>query len=438
MGTSDSDVRAAGISGPAATRRRWRIAVLLGFGVLITYFDRVNLSVAHDALRHDFAINDFTYGLLLGAYNWTYAALQMPVGAIIDRFGVRLVGRVAAFLWSLATFGGALAPGINSLFGARFLLGVGEAPTFPASAKAVGAWFPPNERGFSTSLFDAAAKFSSAIGIPIFGLILLRFGWRITFLATGILSVGYLIAFFIFYREPQDDPHVNAQEMALIQERDVDTRCDDDVEIPLWTLIRQPKVLGLSIGFGSYNYVFYLLLTWLPTYFSESLHIDLLHSFLYTGVPWLSATGGDLFGGLLADRLIQRGWHGSRTRMTILVVGTAFGLGILGTAWSHTAAQAVLWITISITGLSVAAPIGWSIPSLIAPPRSVGRVGGIMNLSNQISGISAPIVTGFIVYDMHSFPTAFAVAGVYLVLGICAYLFLLREVKMMRVPRATD
>lgn len=437
MGTSHSDVRTAGIPGPPATRRRWRIAALLGFGVLITYFDRVNLSVAHDALRHDFAITDLTYGLLLGAYNWTYAALQVPVGAIIDRFGVRLVGRVAALLWSLATFGGAAAPGINSLFGARFLLGVGEAPTFPANAKAVGAWFPPNERGFATSIFDAAAKFSSAIGIPLFGLVLLRFGWRTCFAVTGILSAAYLVAFFLFYREPQDDPLVNAQEVSLIQERDEDSRSQDDLEIPLKTLLLQPKVLGLSIGFGSYNYVFYLLLTWLPTYFSESLHIDLLHSFLYTGVPWLTATVGDLLSGILVDRLIQRGWNGSRTRMTVLVVGTAFGLGIFGTAWSHSATQAVLWITISITGLSVAAPIGWSIPSLIAPPRSVGRVGGIMNLSNQISGICAPIVTGFIVFDLHSFPAAFAVAGVYLILGICAYLFLLREVKMMRMPRAT-
>lgn len=437
MRTSHSGIRPAETSGPPATRRRWRIAALLGFGVLITYFDRVNLSVAHDALRHDFAINDLTYGLLLGAYNWTYAALQMPVGAIIDRFGVRLVGRVAAFLWSLATFGGAVAPGITTLFGSRFLLGVGEAPTFPANAKAVGAWFPPNQRGFATSLFDAAAKFSSAIGIPLFGLVLLRFGWRLCFAATGVLSAVYLVAFFLYYREPQDDPHVNAQEWSLIHERDDDTRCEDDLEIPLKSLLRQPKVLGLAIGFGSYNYVFYLLLTWLPTYFSESLHIDLLHSFLYTGVPWLTATVGDLLSGIFVDRLVQHGWNGSRTRMAVLVVGTAFGLGIFGTAWSHSATQAVLWITISITGLSVAAPIGWSIPSLIAPPRSVGRVGGILNLSNQISGICAPIITGFIVFNLHSFPAAFAVAGAYLILGICAYLFLLREVKMMRVPQAT-
>src|SRR5215472_7471776 len=97
--------------------------------------------------------------------------------------------------------------------------------------------------------------------------------------------------------------------------------------------------------------------------------------------------------------------------------------------WSHTPSHALLWITISIAGLSAAAPVGWSIPSLIAPPSSVGRVGGILNLSNQLSGIAAPIVTGYLVYARHSFTAAFAVAGVYLAIGICAYLFLLRSIE---------
>jgi MFS family permease len=197
-------------------------------------------------------------------------------------------------------------------------------------------------------------------------------------------------------------------------------------------LLQQPKVIGLAIGFGSYNYVFYLLLTWLPTYLSSSLHIDLLHSFLYTGVPWLVATLTELFiGGLLVDKLVQRGWNASRTRMTVLVGGTAMGLGILGCAGSHSAFHALAWITLSIGGLSAASPVGWSLPSLIAPRGSVGRVGGILNFSNQISGIAAPIITGYLVYSRHAFGAAFAVAGAYLVVGISAYLFLLRDAHPM-------
>ncbi len=121
-------------------RRRWRIAWLLGIGVLVSYIDRVNLSAAHAALITAFGVSDVVFGYLSSAYNLTYWFCQLPMGVILDRFGVRSVGRIGTFLWTAATFGAAVAPSLGALFGARFLLGVGEAPTFPASAKAVGHW----------------------------------------------------------------------------------------------------------------------------------------------------------------------------------------------------------------------------------------------------------------------------------------------------------
>src|SRR5580693_6777531 len=144
-------------------RRRWRIAWLLGLGVLVNYFDRVNLSVSQAALFTTFGISSVTFGYLSGAYNWTYALCQLPIGVILDKFGVRRVGRISTFLWGIASFAAAISPSVGGLFAERFLLGVGEAPTFPANAKAIGRWFPPQERSFATSLFDSAAKFSSAI-----------------------------------------------------------------------------------------------------------------------------------------------------------------------------------------------------------------------------------------------------------------------------------
>ncbi|MGC2583655.1 MAG: MFS transporter [Acidobacteriaceae bacterium] len=414
------------------TRRRWRIGWLLGLGVLINYFDRVNLSVSHDALIGAFGISDITFGYLLGAYNWTYALCQLPIGVVLDRLGVKKVGRISTLVWSAATFGAAMTPNISGFFASRFVLGVGEAPTFPANAKAVGNWFPQEERSFATSLFDAAAKFAPAIGVPLIGILLLHVGWRISFAATGFVSLLYFALFFAIYREPEEDPGLTAEELALIREPGRDSGEPAERGPSLWNLLRQRKVVGLAIGFGSYNYVFYLLLTWLPSYLSSALHIDLLHSFLYTGVPWLVATAMDLaIGGLMVDWLIQRGWNASRVRMTVLVTGTAMGLGIFGCAWAHTAAQALAWISLSIGGLSAAAPVGWSAPSLIAPRESVGRVGGILNFSNQISGIAAPVVTGYLVEARHAFTMAFAVAAAYLVVGIGAYLVLLRDVEPM-------
>jgi MFS transporter, ACS family, D-galactonate transporter len=412
----------------AAPRRRWRIGWLLGLGVLINYFDRVNLSVSHDALVAQFGISDIVFGYLLGAYNWTYALCQLPIGVVLDRLGVKRVGRISTLVWSLASFAAAITPNIPGFFGARFLLGVGEAPTFPANAKAIGHWFPQQERSFATSLFDAAAKFAPAIGVPLIGALLLEAGWRLSFAATGVVSFLYFLLFFAVYREPHEDRKLTAAEMAEIRGPLAESDEKPKSEASLGYLLRQRKVMGLAIGFGSYNYVFYLLLTWLPSYLSRALHIDLLHSFVYTGVPWLVATATDLLiGGLLVDALIQRGWNASRVRMTVLVAGTAMGIGILGCAWTHTPVQVLTWISVSIGGLAAAAPVGWSLPSLIAPRGSVGRVGGILNFSNQISGIAAPIVTGYLVYARHAFTAAFAVAGVYLLVGVGAYLILLRD-----------
>jgi MFS family permease len=101
----------------------------------------------------------------------------LPVGVLLDRYGVRRVGRISTAIWSVASFAAALSGGIGGLFGARFLLGVGEAPSFPANAKAIGRWFPSRERSFATSIFDAAAKFASALGVPILGVLLLKVGW---------------------------------------------------------------------------------------------------------------------------------------------------------------------------------------------------------------------------------------------------------------------
>src|SRR3979409_730315 len=117
-------------------RRRWTIALLLGVGVLVNYFDRVNLSVSRDALQTSFGISAVMFGYLSSAYNWTYALLQLPSGLLLDRFGVRRVGIVSTVIWSIASFAAAISGGIGALFASRLLLGVGEAPPFSRQQKA--------------------------------------------------------------------------------------------------------------------------------------------------------------------------------------------------------------------------------------------------------------------------------------------------------------
>ncbi|HEX4006621.1 MAG TPA: MFS transporter [Acidobacteriaceae bacterium] len=420
-----------------ASHRRWRIAVLLGIGVLVNFFDRVNISVAQDALRQSWGITALTFGILASAYNWTYAVLQIPVGVMLDRWGVRRIGRVATFIWSMASFASGLAIGVYSFFAARLLLGIGEAPTFPANSKAVGYWFPESERSFATSINDAAAKFASAIGVPILGILLIRFGWRWSFEFTGAISLVYFFLFWKVYRNPSEDSRLSPAERQWMAEGKAQPESAPARHAhgaPLLYLARQRQVLGATIGFAAYNYVFYLVLVWLPSYLTMVQHVDLLHSSLDTSIPWLVATVTDLLiGGWMVDALVRRGARPWLVRQTVLVGGLALGGALYGASFAHSAGQAVVWISIAMAGLGAMAPVGWSVPSLIAPRESVGRIGGIMNFATQIAAISAPIVTGYFA-GKDNFRAAFLIAAIVLAVGIAGYVVGLGKLRVIPEP----
>jgi ACS family D-galactonate transporter-like MFS transporter len=421
-------------------RRRWRIAFLLAFGVVVNFFDRVNLSVSQGALHAAFGLSLIAFGYLSSAFSWTYALMQVPAGVLLDRCGVKRVGRISTLVWSIACFGAAVSTGLAGLFGARFLLGVGESPTFPGNAKAIGYWFTERERSLATAITDTAAKFSTGIGVPFLGVLLLKFGWRWSFAVTGAISLLYFALFYWIYRNPSEDGGLSAEESQHIREGGVQP--EDGIRAghgaSLGYLLRQPKVYGLALGWGAYNYSFFLLLTWLPSYLSLTLHIDLLHSVFYTSVPWLFAAVTDLVvGGWLVDTLIQRGWNANRVRQTVMIGGTTFGLGILGAASGRSPGAALFWISLSLGGLAAAAPVAWTVPSLIAPRETVGTVGGIVNFSGQIAAICAPIVTGYIAQGTRSFAAAFATATVILLLGIAGYVFLLGRIEPIPEPRSS-
>jgi MFS transporter, ACS family, D-galactonate transporter len=418
-------------------RRRWMMASLLGFGVLVNFFDRVNLSVSQDALHSAFGISTVQFGYLLSAYSWTYCLLQLPSGVLLDRFGVRVIGRISTFLWSVASFGAAAALGLKSFLAARLLLGVGEAPAFPGNSQAVGYWFPERERSLATACFDSAAKLGPAIGQPLIGLLLLRFGWRWSFAATGFTSFLYFVLFYWIYRNPSEDKSLTNAERNYIVSGGAQPEgaAKERKGASLLDLLRQRKVRGLVLGSTAYNYTFYLLLTWVPSYLSKSLHVDLLHSVFYASVPWIVGTFTGFFvGGWLVNFLIERGWNPSRVRQAVLVGGTSFGLGIFGAAGAHTPGVAVFWMSVSLGGLAAASPVCWSIPSLIAPEGSVGRLGGILNFGNQLAAIAAPIATGYIADATHSFAWAFAAAAAFLLAGIAGYVLLLGRIEPIALP----
>ncbi|GAN81319.1 MFS transporter [Acidocella aminolytica] len=418
-------------------RRRWVIGGLLGTGVLINYIDRINLSVAAPQLKAEFHLSAGEVGLLFSAFFWSYALLQIPAGLILDRFGVTRVGRWGAFLWSIASGAVALTGGFGGIFVARLLLGIAEAPGFPASAKATGYWFPRQERSVATSLFDAAAKFSNVIGVPLVAFVVVDYGWRWGFGVTAILSFLYFLAFYFIYRDPSMDPALTPDEHRYILEGGATPEGESSAGAGsmLAYLLRQPKVWGLSLGFAAYGYSFYLFLTWLPGYLVETMHMSIIKSAGFATIPWACATVSDIvFGGLLVDRLVAAGHDETKVRKTVLIVGMLFGLAVFGATQTTNPVWAIIWISIALSGLAASAPIGWSIPSLIAPKGGTGTIGGIMNFLNNMMGVIAPIVTGFIVGATDNFATAFLVAGVVLLVGIFFYVVVLGRIEPIASP----
>ena len=413
-------------------RVRWGMGVLLGAGVLINYFDRINLSVGAPQLQQEFGLTDGELGWLFSGFFWSYALLQIPSGMILDRFGVTAVYRVSSFLWSLTSAMTALAGGFGGVLAARLLLGVAEGPGFPASAKATGYWFPRGERAMATSIFDAAAKFANVIGVPLVALAVVQFGWRWGFAITGMLSFLYFLVFLIVYRDPSRHPRLSSAERDYIRAGGATREgpAESGEVAMLGYLLRNRKVWGLTIGFSAYVYSFYLFLTWLPNYLVQSMHMSILKSAGFTAIPWICATIAGLgVGGWLIDHLIARGYDETPVRKTVLVVGMLLGLAVFGATVTTNPVWAIVWISVALSGLAAASPVGWSIPSLIAPRGGTGTIGGIMNFLNNMMGVVAPVTTGYIVGATGSFVGAFLAAGIVLVIGIVAYVFILGRLE---------
>jgi ACS family D-galactonate transporter-like MFS transporter len=417
--------------------RRWGIGVLLGMGVLINYIDRISLSVAAPQIQEAFKLTPVQLGFLFSSFFWSYALLQVPAGIVLDRYGVTRVGRWGAFLWGLASTITALSSGFGGILIARVLLGIAEAPGFPVCSKATGYWFPRNERALATAVFDAAAKFSNVIGVPLVAFSVVSFGWRWGFAMTAFLSFAYFISFLLFYRDPSKDARLSREEHAYITEGGATPEGASAAGAGrmLGYLLGNAKVWGLTIGFAAYGYSFYLFLTWLPGYLVQTMHMSILKSAGFAAIPWAVATVTDLFvGGWLIDYLIEHGRSESTVRKAVLIIGMLFGLAVFGATRTTNPAWAIFWISIALGGLAAAAPVGWSLPSLIAPKGGVGTVGGIMNFANNLMGAAAPIVTGYIVGATNSFANAFLVAGIILIIGIVSFAFILGRIEPVPEP----
>src|ERR1700742_749385 len=183
--------------------QRTALAMLVVAGV-INYVDRATLAVANLMIRDDLHLSIADMGYLLSAFLWAYAFAQLPTGAMVDRLGPRLLLACGLSLRSLAQVLGGFVQSFGQFFGARILLGVGEAPQFPTGARVVRDWFNPRDRGLATGIFNCASSLGTAIAVPLLTWLMLSFGWRTMFMIMGVAGLAMAAVWYLVYRNPTE------------------------------------------------------------------------------------------------------------------------------------------------------------------------------------------------------------------------------------------
>ena len=295
-----------------ATKVRWAVAVFCAFGLAINYIDRSAISVSLPFMTQDFHLTATEKGLVLSAFSWSYALMQLPAGRLIDRFGERVMFGASVLIWSLFTAATAFASSFATLLGLRLGLGVGEAGAYPGAAKTVSNWFPLRLRGRATSVYDSGARIGSAAATPLIALIIGLWGWRAVFLIAGTLGVLWAIGWWAWYRRPDVKAGVNDAERAIIHEshREEDAmNLHPEVEpMRIIDLFKQRTVWGMMLGFFCLNFMITFFLTWFPSYLVNERGFNLLKLGIFGSIPPIAAILGSWAGGLTGDYLLKRGW----------------------------------------------------------------------------------------------------------------------------------
>jgi MFS transporter, ACS family, hexuronate transporter len=424
------------------TNFRWRIVILLFFATTINYIDRnvlsftmidetfrkemLGLPLDHILTQADLDTFRIDYGMVDTAFKIAYAIGFIVIGWLIDKIGTKKGFSVAIIVWSAAGIANAFVGSLRGLMGTRFMLGIGEAGNFPSAIKSVAEWFPKKERAFANGLFNAGANIgiiATAIGVPY---LTLHYGWRVSFIATGLLGVLVLIAWWLTYRRPEDHPKVNAEELAYIQQ---DGQADTISEKKMsWVqLLGYRQTWAMIVGKFMADPIWWFYLTWLPDFFNSNESLDQKLDLKTVGIPFLViyiiSDGGSIFFGWLSSRFMQAGWSLNRARKTTMLICALCVVPIFFAAQTHS-----IYIAIALISLATAAHQGWSaniytFASDLFPKNAVASVTGIGGMFGALGGIILSAIAGPIRVNFGYTPLFLIAGSSYLIaLGLINWL----------------
>lgn len=405
--------------------RIWAIVGLLALANVIAYVDRSNLSVAIAVpeFRDYFQLTDAQRGDLSSAFFWTYAFLQIPAGAAVDRFGVKIPLAVGFLGWSLVSAATGWATALWQLFTLRLLLGVGEAVITPGALRWIRFHVDEKHRGLVVGVFFAGAKLGPAIGVAAAAWLLKTYGWREMFIILGLGCLIWLIPWWLFVRD--DDRQIESHQQ----------KTSTTAVVPFGAIFRTPAIYGIIIGTFAYNYFNYFCLTWLPAYFVEHWKMSLSSMGLYTFFSFAGMAFVAIAAGSVADRMIARGADPVRVRKGFTIAGLSVASTQIIGVLSGSPQLAIVFAIVSLSGLGLATANYWALTQTLMPGAAIGRITGVQNFASNLSGIVAPILTGRLVALTGSYEAPMQAIAILLAAGIAAYVFLVRREL---APRAAE
>jgi sugar phosphate permease len=371
------------------------VLTLLCLMYAITYIDRVNVSTASAAFMKELNISKSQYGWIFSAFAYPYLIFQIIGGWIGDRFGARRALSIAGFIWAAATILFGLVGSLTGMIFARLLLGFGEGATFPVATRAMSDWVPAGKRGFAQGITHSAARLGNALTPPLFAWLILQVTWRGSFIATGVISLVWVAAWSLYFRDnPRDHAAITNQELErLPRYRPSEERTK--APTPWDRLVR--RMLPVTVVYFCYGWTLWLFLSWIPLYFLESYQLNLTKSALFSAGVFLGGVVGDSLGGIISDRIYERTRDRNKARRNLVVLGFMGSLLCMLPIWfMHDVTFAAIFLSAAFFFSEFTIGPMWAIPMDIAP-RYSGTASGIMNSGSALAAIISPVVAGYVI-----------------------------------------
>jgi MFS transporter, ACS family, glucarate transporter len=421
---------------------------MLFIATVVNYADRATLSIAGPALAKELSLNSLQMGFVFSAFGWAYVLGQLPGGWLLDKFGSKRVYFASIALWSsftLAQGGVSFLAGtaaLYTLFVLRFLVGIAEAPSFPGNARIVATWFPANERGTASAVFNSAQYFATILFAPIMGWITVRYGWPFVFYFMGALGLVLSVVWLRMVHNPLDHPRLQTAELDYISRGgaivDVDGRSRSaaisGVELrgAMATLLTSRMMWGIYIGQFTINTLTYFFITWFPVYLVQQRGMSILNAGIVASIPAICGFAGGVLGGVWSDALLRRHFSLTVARKLPIVGGMLLSTIMIGCNYVDTPWLVVALMALSFFGKGVGA-LGWAVVSDTVPKQIAGLSGALFNTFGNLSSITTPIVIGYIVHTTGSFEGALVFVAANAVVATLSYLVITGEIKRLHL-----